>query len=30
MKNSIGISIEKANDLNHELNILLSNFQVYY
>jgi starvation-inducible DNA-binding protein len=30
MKNSIGISIEKANELNHELNILLSNFQVYY
>ncbi|MFY7811040.1 MAG: Dps family protein [Flavobacterium sp.] len=30
MKNSIGISIEKANELNHELNLLLSNFQVYY
>jgi starvation-inducible DNA-binding protein len=30
MKNSIGISIEKANELNQELNVLLSSFQVYY
>ena len=30
MKNSIGISVEKANELSVKLNELLSNFQVYY